>query len=151
MTHWTLDINDLIASWYYDGFPAACSFFKKKLPNAKGHICLYHSRKRCGEQFTGGWAKLIKQCLDMMAFFPNPLLSVSANVLIAQLQSITDEQKGLEYLVSGVGIGGFYTTDGGEWRAVWSSSFRHVVPGYACYLNNDVESNWKSETLNKGS
>ena len=90
---------------------------------------------------------MVSNNLDMMAFFPNPLFSVSADLMIATLRTMPDQTKGLNYLVKGNGIGGFHATEDGEWRALWSSSFKHLTPGCTTYCNNDVEAVWASANI----
>ena len=149
---WGMDIDVAIAKLNYDGLVDPSNFFKKKFPDqsvVQGHICLQHSRSRSADKFVGGWRKLIKNYLDTFAWFPNPLLSVSADVLISKLESNAMQAKGLRSLLDGNGIGGFHAEDG-QWRAVFSSSFTHVPSGYTTYVNQGVEAHWKSKNLEEG-
>ena len=95
----------------------------------------------------GGTARVVSNCLDMFAFLPNPLLSVSADLLIADLRQQPEQQQGFNYLVKGNGVGGFHALENGEWRALYSSSFKHVPPGFSAYRNNAVESFWASSNV----
>ena len=113
-------------------------------------MCLYHGRKQSGTRFYGGWKKLGPQLQDLIAFLPDPLFSVTTDLLIARLLADPMEEKAVQYLVNGHGIGSFNALPCGEWRAKWSSSFKHTEPGYSAYVPNMMESEWASHDIVQG-
>ena len=99
-------------------------------------------------RFTGGWKKLGPMLLDMIAFLPNPLLHVTAELMMAKLKQDPSQTAALSYMTSGNGIGCFHICPHtGEWRARWSSSCRHTTGGYSTYLPNSIEAQWRSHDI----
>ena len=90
------------------------------------------------------------QLQDLMAFLPDPLFSVTTHLLIARLIADPMQEKAVQYLVNGHGIGSFKALPNGEWRARWSSSFKHTEPGYAACTPNIMESEWASHDIVDG-
>ena len=85
-----------------------------------------------------------------MAFLPDPLFSVTTDLLIARLLADQMQEKAVQYLVNCHGIGSFNALPCGEWRAKWSSSFKHTEPGYSAYVPNTIESERASHDIVDG-
>ena len=88
-----------MSQWFYDGAPGATAAFTAQFaPEVRGCMCLGHAKRRTAETFRAGWEELISNYLDMMAFFPDALLRVSVDILLARLAQLPDQAEGLRYV-----------------------------------------------------
>ena len=110
-SEYTVILNEYICAWYWDGKVEASNFFTeefKDIPGGvEGHLCLQHSKKQAGKRFASGFKHAIPNTLDWIAFLPTNVFHVSADALIANLISERIDDRALDYMTRGKGIGSF--------------------------------------------
>ena len=139
---------DKIIGCLWDGAPEAIAVFGEMLPLAKGHMCLQHAKVQQGRRFSIGFKHESVKLVELMAFMPNAMFHISAETLLAKLDS-AGNGRAAEYFRSSGSPCAFSVVED-EWRAVWQSSYQHVTPGYSTFLNNAVESGWRAGAIVAG-
>ena len=116
-----ISLADVVGDWFWDGHVGAMNVLMEFLPQAKGHLCVEHTKRNIEKRYQGGHKPIMKKTIEMLSFTTPMGFHVAAELVI---EGLLEENQDTSYLAA-VRQGCAFVAQGDLWTAPWRSCGMH--------------------------